>query len=441
MSQANRQLRFSAQLRKLLSSRFVQSAGWQFQGQSIQLLSQFAYFVIVAHALGPKGYGTFVACTALVLTLSPFGPWGAGQVLMKYTARRREELPVYFGNALVVTVISGFLLSTILFVLKRYLLPPSVPAVMLGAVALADLICTQLTAVCSLAFLAIDEPKMSAKVIVFSSVLRVVASLILIATSSSPVVWAYLYVAAAVVAVVVQVGQVIRASATPRVDFKRIWSSLREGFHFATGISAQTIYDNIDKTMLARLSTVEAAAIYAVAYRFVDAASAPLRSMAGATYAEFFRRGQNGIAPAYRFAQRILRRSVIYGLLASLALFAGAGLVPMIMGSKYADSAVALRWLSPLPLIKSIHSFLVDVLTGGDHNSARSTTQLGIAVFNVLINLWLIRAYSWRGASWSSIASDGALALSLYLVIRWYIRKESAAGKIPPDSAVTSVAG
>jgi hypothetical protein len=39
--------------------------------------------------------------------------------------------------------------------------------------------------------------------------------------------------------------------------------------------------------------------------------------------------------------------------------------------------------------------------------------QAAVAVFNVLINLWLIPAYSWRGAAWSSIASDGVLLISV----------------------------
>jgi hypothetical protein len=35
--------------------------------------------------------------------------------------------------------------------------------------------------------------------------------------------------------------------------------------------------------------------------------------------------------------------------------------------------------------------------------------QAGVAIFNVLVNLWIIPAYSWRGAAWSSIASDALL--------------------------------
>jgi len=413
-------------VRGLRRSKFARSATWMFHGQGIQLLSQFAYFVAVAHALGPKGYGTFVACTAVVMVLAPFGPWGAGQVMMKYAARRRETLPTYFGNAIAITLFSGTILGAILLLLRPYILPPSVPVLMLASVAFADLICTQLTAVCSLAFMALDLHRKSAQVLITSSVLRVVASLILLATSSSAAVWAYLYLSAAIISVVIQIFQVARASSAPRVQLVLLRKSFREGFHFATSSSAQTIYDNIDKGMLARLSSVEAAAIYAVAYRFVDASVLPIRSLAAATYPEFFRKGEGGVAAAFDFAKRILRKSVVYGLMASILLYLFAGFVPVVMGHKFAESAVALRWLCPLPFIKSIHAFLNDTLTGGDQQAARSVTQLSLAGFNILINLWLIRVFSWRGASVSSIITDLGLAISLYIVIRWYLRKESA---------------
>ena len=409
-----------------------------FHGQGIQLLSQFTYLVVLTHALGPHGYGTFVACTAVVLVVAPFGPWGAGQVMMKYASRDKRELPLYFGNAIVITVCSGAVLATILLLLRPFILPPSVPPLMLVAVAFADLICTQLTALCSLAFMALDLPKMSAQVLITSGVLRVTASFILLAISSSPATWAYLYVTAAIVAVLFQITQLVRASSMPRIQHRRIWASLREGFHFATSLSAQTIYDNIDKAMLARMSSVEAAAIYAVAYRFIDASTLPIRALAAATYPEFFRQGESGVTSTFRFARRILRKSVLYGLLVSLILFAAAGLVPVIMGSKFTESAAALRWLCPLPFIKSIHAFLTDTLTGGDHQAARSTVQLGVAAFNVLINLWLIRAFSWRGASWSSIITDAALAITLYLVIKRYVLKENsmAARAAAPSTAI-----
>jgi O-antigen/teichoic acid export membrane protein len=38
-------------------------------------------------------------------------------------------------------------------------------------------------------------------------------------------------------------------------------------------------------------------------------------------------------------------------------------------------------------------------------------------LFNILLNLWLIPAYSWRGAAWSSLASDGLLACAVGVAV------------------------
>jgi len=73
-----------------------------------------------------------------------------------------------------------------------------------------------------------------------------------------------------------------------------------------------------------------------------------------------------------------------------------------------------LRWLAPLPLLKTCHYFAADVLTGAGHQALRVSIQVIVAAFNVLINLWLIPRYSWRGAAWSSLASDGLLAVALW---------------------------
>jgi len=63
--------------------------------------------------------------------------------------------------------------------------------------------------------------------------------------------------------------------------------------------------------------------------------------------------------------------------------------------------------------LRVIHFFLSDALAGAGHQGLKASIQIGVAVFNVLINLWIIPAYSWRGAAWSSIASDALLACAL----------------------------
>jgi O-antigen/teichoic acid export membrane protein len=112
-----------------------------------------------------------------------------------------------------------------------------------------------------------------------------------------------------------------------------------------------------------------------------------------------------------------------------------AGFVPHVLGSEYALTSEALRWLAPLPILKGLHYFLSDTLTGAGHQGLRTAIQAFVAAFNVLINLWLIPAYSWRGAAWSSIASDALLVCGAGAAVFILFRRSRAA----PSEIVASV--
>jgi O-antigen/teichoic acid export membrane protein len=373
--------------------------------------------------------------------MSPFASCGTGDVLIKHAARNRSLLRVYFGNALLVTVAFGSLLTLFALLIRHLVLPASATTTMLVAVAIADLVAGQIVEVCLHAFAAVEQFSRYTKLMVFSTGLRLLAAPLLLAFRNKPMGWAYLYAASAVLAAISGLAAVSRYCAPPKFQLDLLVPSVNEGFHFATSVASQSVYTDTDKTMLARLTSVESAAVYAVAYRFVDAAMLPIRSLAAATYPEFFRQGLQGVTPAFGFARRILRGSVVYGIVTSLALFLVAGIVPLIMGSAFAESAAALRWLCPLPLIKSINSFLTDTLTGANYQWERSSAQFAVAGFNVIINFWLIRAFAWRGAAWSSLMTDSLLAVLLYMIIRWHLRRENAARGTTAPQAALAVGG
>jgi O-antigen/teichoic acid export membrane protein len=67
-------------------------------------------------------------------------------------------------------------------------------------------------------------------------------------------------------------------------------------------------------------------------------------------------------------------------------------------------------------LLKTLQFFIADALTGAGYQRIRTVAQVLVALFNILINLWAIPAFGWRGAAWSSLASDGLLALFLWLI-------------------------
>jgi O-antigen/teichoic acid export membrane protein len=423
---------------KQLRSSTLQNASWTLSAKTLQLAGRVGYFVIAAHVLGPAEYGTFVACTALIAAMSPFASFGTENVLIKYVARDRTLLQVYLGNALLVTVAFASLLTVLAICIRPTVLPHSATAAMVTAVGLADLFGRQIVAVCLNAFVACEQFRKYTQLVVWSTALRLIAALLLAASAATAIQWAYLYAVSTLIAALTGLAAVTRCFGWPHFQLKLIIPSMREGFHFSTSAASQSVYNDIDKTMLARLSTVEAAAIYAVAYRFVDAAMLPISSVAAATYPQFFRRGEQGVTFSFGLAQNIVRRSVVYGIAVGFVLFIAAGAVPGIMGREYAESVTALRWLCVLPAIRSVHAFLTDTLTGADYQWQRSLVQIVVAAFNILLNLWVIRAFAWRGAAWSSVVTDLLLAVLLYLVIRWHLRREHAETK--PRTAQPSLA-
>jgi len=225
--------------------------------------------------------------------------------------------------------------------------------------------------------------------------------------------WGYLYFCSTWAVAVAALFLVLVKLGLPKVKLWKSGAEMREGFYFSAGLSAQTIYNDIDKTILARLGTLEAAGIYGAAYRLIDVTFVPIQSLLAAAYPNFFRTGAAGISATLGYARRLVWGALAYSVAACLAILLFAGVVPLILGPEYISTAEALRWLALLPVLKAVHYFLSDSLTGAGFQGVRTCIQAGVALFNVLINLWIIPAYSWRGAAWSSIASDALLVGSI----------------------------
>jgi len=96
-------------------------------GQSAKLIIQAVYFVLMARNLGPHQYGAFVAVTAAAAIVSPFVGNGCGCLMIKNVARDRSLFAEYWGNALLMTFVSGAALMVGVTAACLALLPNSIP--------------------------------------------------------------------------------------------------------------------------------------------------------------------------------------------------------------------------------------------------------------------------------------------------------------------------
>ena len=413
--------------KKIRNSETARHTLWMILAQGLRVVTQAVYFVIVARSLGVNQYGAFVGAASLVSIAFPFSALGSGDLLVKNVSRDPSLFRQYWGNTLLATLISGLVLIALLYVVAPFILPSTIPSSLVVVIAASDLIFFRASTNAGQAFQAVLQLDKTAILNILPNFLRAIAAILFvnISTRNNVLEWAYAYAVSSVIGAVIAVLMVSYYLGWPHFSLKRMKSGIIEGSYFSISLSAQSIYNDIDKTMLARLSTLEATGIYAAAYRIIDVAFVPVRSLLAATYAKFFRYGEAGIDGALVLSKRMLPVASVMGMMAALGLFLGAPVVPLVLGDDYASSVNAIRWLAIIPLIKSVQYFGADTLTGSGYQKLRSSAQVLIAIFNIVINFWLIPNYSWLGAAWSSLISDVLLMGILWIMVL-LVRKSEA---------------
>jgi O-antigen/teichoic acid export membrane protein len=96
------------------------------------------------------------------------------------------------------------------------------------------------------------------------------------------------------------------------------------------------------------------------------------------------------------------------------------------------------RWLAVVPLLKTVHYFGADALTGAGYQGTRTTLLLLVAGTNLALNVWLIPLYSWRGAAIATIVSDAMLAVAIWVTL-WYLVRTARPLEGPQAPSVVSL--
>jgi O-antigen/teichoic acid export membrane protein len=408
---------------------------WMAAGQGSRVVLGAAYFVLVARALHPEGYGAFVGAVALVALAAPFASLGAGNLLIKHVARDPRHFRRYWGGALSTTIISGVVLGVVLMAGAHLVLPSTIPFEVIGCVVAADLLFSRILDISGQAYQAHERLARTAQFPLLISGSRLAAAgAFLLIGHPTPGRWALWYLGSSALSAIVSVAITWRELGRPATVIGYPIGELREGMYFATSLSAQNIYNDIDKSMLARLSTLEATGIYGAAYRLIDVSFVPVRSLLAAAYPRFFQQGARGVRASLAVARQLLPVATSYAAAAGLALFLAAPLLPRILGADYQASIEATRLLAILPLLKAVHYFAADTLTGAGYQGRRTVAQVVVAAMNIAINIPLIAHASWRGAAWASIASDGLLAVMLWTMLWATCRHED---RMPASAAAS----
>jgi O-antigen/teichoic acid export membrane protein len=403
----------------------ARNASWMFLGQGMSFVVQAAYFILLARLLGSQQYGVFVGAFALVSIASQYSTMGSGLVMLRHVSQDRSKFAEYWGNVILTTFTVGFVVILLLKFLSNWLVGPSSASVVV-LVALGECTCARLSECAGQAFQAFEKLRWTATLTTLTNITRLgaVALLMLFVRHATVMQWATASVIVSVISAIVALTAVTYLIGRPKFRPKLLVESAAEGIGFSFACSTTSVYNDLDKTMLSHYGMTAANGIYTMAYRVIDISCAPIRALHSAAFPKFCQKGREGARASISFTKQLLSKTLPYALLAAAGMFLTARFIPLIVGKSFENSVSALQWLCLIPAFRTFHLSAGDALTGAGYQRYRTTCQLLAAALNFGLNLYMIPMWSWRGAAWSSLATDGFLAVANWFVLTTLIKKE-----------------
>jgi O-antigen/teichoic acid export membrane protein len=409
---------------RIKNSVMARNAGWVMAGTGTGIIMQGFTFILLARLLGPREYGIYVAAFAFAMIASQYSALGSGTVLLRYVSIDRSQFAPYWGSVLLTLLtVSTLLIGGITFLGRKTLKPESASLIIFAGI--ANCFFQQLAVEAGRVFQAFQKLKLTALVNAVTNTVRLIAVVVLLVMERHSTAWQWSIMSVIVsgIAALLAFGLVTFQVGLPKFSLSNLFGNIGEGFGFAFAGSTTAVYNDLDKTMLGHYGMDRANGIYTMAYRIVDIATTPISSIQAAAIPKFFQRGKESLSAAAELSNTLLLRVVGVGAAVAVAMFLVAPVLPMVLGHGFQDSVEALRWLCWIPIFRGIHLINGCALTGSGLQNYRTGAQVIASVFNFLLNLYLIPVHGWHGAAWSSLMTDGGLALLNALILFFLLKK------------------
>jgi O-antigen/teichoic acid export membrane protein len=409
-------------LQKLKNHRVSRNASWILLGQGANFLLQAGYFILLARVLGVREYGVFAGAFAIVNLVTPYSAFGAGMLFMRYVTADRTKAAIYWGNSLIVTTVATAMIAGALFFVGPAITKTG-NHLLFVVLVVANCLFSQVANLGSLVFQTFEKMRWTAMLSLVSSLARFLILIVMRFTlhHATAFQWSLGVLIASGCAACLTMA-LVRAEVGPATcERSLIFRRIREGLGFSFAGTTQAAYNDLDKVMLSHYGLNRENGFYTLAYRVIDVATTPIASLDAAILPRLFRLGHGGKQKVVKLAIKSAGASLLLGAGIAVSILLLAPFIPRLVGRDFSGVLIALRWLCWIPLLRGIHRATGSALTGSGRQNLRTAAQVTVALVNLLLNLWWIPVFGWIGAAWSSLASDGLLAVlnTLLLFLGW----------------------
>jgi O-antigen/teichoic acid export membrane protein len=396
--------------------------------QLVNKALDFAFAMLMLRILAPELAGRYYFAVAFIGYFDILVRFGLGTLLTREVAKDRSHGNKYLST---VTILRGMLwlasLPVMTLVILVYAFFGNMTPDIVGAIALfaIGLVFSNLADGFSAVFYAHEKMEYPAAISTVTALTRVSLGVLALLVGWGFVGLAGVSVVANIVSAAILGALMIRHCFRPHVEWDRQTGKwmLNTSFPLMINLLLATIFFRIDVLLLKPLKGDTVVGYYSAALKYVDGlliipqyftqAIFPLMSRYAATSRESLMR-------AFVLSLRLL-------LMVALPISAGTpfiaeGLILVLGGGDYLpDSMIALQliiWFLPFSFVNSVTQYVLIAL-----DQQRFLTKaffIGVT-FNIVANLLVIPAFSYKGAAVVTILSEIVLLIPFYYAVRKHL--------------------
>lgn len=418
---------------------------WSLTLEGVSLFTVILSFYCLGRTLGPEGYGGYASLYALIGPLVTLAASGVILALLQHAIRDGEPL----GETARSCVSLSLSIGAVLLVVGGGLAFVIVEA--LDTTAIVAILCTEfLTAplvhIAAATVQAGEGYTGAAQIRLVLVVGRASILVLLFAVDALTVASLGLSQLAltAVLAVVVmgRVGRKFDFDFRPgRVHLRH----LKTNAIYSVAISAFSLQNDGDKTVLAANRFTVDTGLYAAAYRIIGLGLIPLGSVVEVSHKRFLEKGEGRPGRHLRLAMKLSGLMSLYSVFFIVAIIIAAPALPVVVGDDFEGSVEMLRWISPLVLLRCLAMFPLNGLMGLGRTGLRTVLIVVVAVFTMTLYIVLIPRHGWEGAVAGTMIGDGVLVVAAWVALVVHQRRadhalqepvaeeEAVAGSAPPS--------
>jgi len=389
---------------------------------------QFVLFAFYARVLGAAKYGVYIALMAWAPICLEVVAMGAGELMIKRTARTPEVFPRAFGHFFSATVVT-FPAAFILYVAITFQVVKSdLTLWTVAAVGACELIGYRLLVGAENAAIALRNLGVANQFRFLQAFPRGLGVLICYAVFDARSLSALALAGSLGVLLGGLAAVAISALVFPRPEWNLDRGAMREGFWFAGNQLARASQQNVDRVVLSLLVDPATLAVYGAAQRFVQVGVLPIQAILRMAYPGFFAEGRKGIAAARRYGQKVLWMVLGAAAFSCVGLWVFSSAIPYVIGHGFGESTVYLIWMSPTLLLYACNYVAADILSGADHQRLRTTLMLSAIV---LQSLCFVAFRQGTGLIAAVYVGVGMAAILNWTAVYLLIRRSKKAGEVP----------